>query len=388
MTQESLDNTANKNGDSKPLRRGWTTGACATAAAAAAYEALLTGHFPDPVIIILPKGQDVGFTLSYEGFTPESAVAGVIKDAGDDPDITHGATIISHVQKAAPNTGIQFRAGEGVGIVTKPGLPLEVGEPAINPVPRQMMCSAIEDIAKRYDQPPDVIITISVPGGAEMAKKTWNPQLGIKGGLSILGTTGIVKPFSCSAWIHSIHRGIDVARASHTHTIVAATGSTSQKAALDHFNLPDDCVIDMGDFVGGLLKYLRTHPLPHVIIAGGIGKMTKLACGAMDLHSGRSTVDTNWLASHLNGMGAPAEIIHAAQTAASASHVLAIAPDFALQLGTVVAQKAQEKCKEFLDIHQKYNHKSLIEVSTVVINRTGDILGEANAPLPPQNSSV
>ncbi|HMQ58611.1 MAG TPA: cobalt-precorrin-5B (C(1))-methyltransferase CbiD, partial [Rhizobiaceae bacterium] len=204
------------------LRRGWTTGACATAATKAALTAVLTGEFPDPVTITLPKGETPAFALAVESLGDGWARAGIVKDAGDDPDVTHGATIIAQVALAKPGTGIVFRAGEGVGMVTLPGLPVAPGEPAINPVPRAMMTAEIEAQCATHDIATDVEVTISVPGGERIAEKTWNPRLGIVGGLSILGTTGVVHPFSCAAWIHSIHRGVDVARAAGLPHILGA----------------------------------------------------------------------------------------------------------------------------------------------------------------------
>ena len=272
-----------------PLRRGWTTGACATAAVKASYTALLTGAFPDPVSITLPKGEQPAFALALEEKGEDWARVGIIKDAGDDPDVTHGAMVIATVRLRGQ--GVTFKAGEGVGMVTKPGLPIAVGEPAINPVPRQMMMAEIAALGGG-----DVEIEISIPDGANIAEKTWNPRLGIIGGLSILGTTGIVNPFSCAAWIASIHRGIDVARAMKLEHVAGCTGSTSEDAVRAHFNLPLEAMLDMGDFAGGLLKYIRANPVPRVTIGGGFGKMVKLAQGAMDLHSGRSQVDFAWLA--------------------------------------------------------------------------------------------
>ena len=166
-----------------PLRRGWTTGACATAAVKAAYTALLTGHFPDPVEITLPRGQKPAFSLACEHLGSGEAMAGIVKDAGDDPDVTHGATIVATVRPALPKVGVVFKAGAGVGMVTKPGLPIPVGEPAINPVPRLMMRSVIEELARAQGVCADVEIEISVPGGEGLADKTWNPRLGIVGGL-------------------------------------------------------------------------------------------------------------------------------------------------------------------------------------------------------------
>lgn len=276
------------------LRRGWTTGACAAAAVKAGLERLWGGAFPDDVTITLPRGETPVFAVAHREAGIGWAEAGITKDAGDDPDVTHGALIIARVCASAG--GVVFKAGNGVGTVTRPGLPIAVGEPAINPVPRKMMVQVVDECASRYGELTDIEITISVPGGAEIARKTWNPRLGIVGGISILGTTGIVRPFSCAAWIASIHRGIDVARAEGQGHVAGCTGATSEKVVQQLYGLPDFAMLDMGDFVGGTLKYLCRHPVDRLTIGGGIGKMTKLAQGALDLHSGRSQVDFNALA--------------------------------------------------------------------------------------------
>ena len=277
--------------DPSKLRTGWTTGACATAASKAALTGLLTGAVPETVQITLPRGEKPVFAVEASDIGPGWAEATIRKDAGDDPDVTHLALIRVRVAMASPGTGIIFHAGEGVGIVTKPGLPIPPGEPAINPVPRQMISGVVTDVATTHGIAADINVTISVPGGAELALQTWNPRLGIEGGISILGTTGIVRPFSCAAWIASIHRGIDVARAAGLTHSMGATGATSEATVRAHYDLPETACLDMGDFAGGLLKYLRTHPIPRITIAGGIGKLTKLGQGALDLHSGRSQVD-------------------------------------------------------------------------------------------------
>jgi cobalt-precorrin-5B (C1)-methyltransferase len=276
-----------KGENNKVLRRGWTTGACAAAAAKSACSALLGRGFLDPVEITLPRGETPAFAVETTARGAGWAKACIIKDAGDDPDVTHGALICAKVSRGAK--GLRFLAGEGVGMVTKPGLPVAVGEPAINPVPRLMIDAAIADVLG--GETPNFDVEISVKGGAALALKTWNPRLGIVGGLSILGTTGIVRPFSCAAWIASIHRGVDVARALGREHLIAATGATSEATARALYGLPEGDCLDMGDFVGGTLKYLRRHPVARLTIAGGIGKLAKLAQGAMDLHSARSQVD-------------------------------------------------------------------------------------------------
>src|SRR5437763_4973366 len=304
-----------------PLRRGWTTGACATAAAKAAYTALLTGEFPDPVEVTLPRGKRASFALAVNRREADRATAGVIKDAGDDPDVTHGALVLVTVRAAARGSGVCFRAGEGVGTVTRAGLPVPPGEPAINPAPRAMIREALAQVATAANTSPDVEVEIAIPGGEALAARTLNGRLGIVGGLSILGTTGIVVPYSCSAWIHSIYQGIDVARAAGLTLIAGATGAASGAAVRKLHDLPESALIDMGDFVGGMLKYLRRHPVPKVTIAGGVAKMSKLAQGLLDLHSKRGAVDLPWLAGVAEAVGAsPAlrERMLASNTAAEA----------------------------------------------------------------------
>ena len=221
------------------LRRGWTTGACSAAAAKAAYIALLTNRFPDPVQITLPKGERPSFDLVDAVVQGGRATVSVVKNAGDDPDVTHGALIEVSVSRGDPGTGVIFIAGDGVGVVTLPGLPLSVGEPAINPGPRKLISTLVADIARDHGDSGDIEVTISIPGGELIAKQTANGRLGIVGGLSILGTTGVVVPFSCAAWIASIHRGIDVARAAGFDHVAASTGSTSERAVKAFYDLPE-----------------------------------------------------------------------------------------------------------------------------------------------------
>lgn len=304
--------------DPSKLRTGWTTGACATAAAKAAVLGLFTGAVPNHITITLPRGQTPSFPIENSAMGDGWASATVRKDAGDDPDVTDKALIEARVAVAPKAAGITFKAGEGVGMVTKPGLPIPTGEPAINPMPRRMISDAVAEIAADHGEGPDFTITVSVQGGADLAKKTWNPRLGIVGGISILGTTGIVRPFSCAAWIASIHRGIDVARAGDLPHVLGATGSTSEATAQSLLNLPEIACLDMGDFAGGLLKYLGKHPVPRVTIAGGFAKMTKLAQGALDLHSARSQVDFDRLSESAFPTGADPAQIKAANTAAEA----------------------------------------------------------------------
>jgi len=350
------------------LRYGWTTGACATAATASAYTALLTGSFPDPVTITLPKGQRPAFALTRHELGEDSASASITKDAGDDPDVTHGAVITARVRSAERGAGVSFSAGPGVGTVTKPGLPLAVGEPAINPVPRSMMIAAIAELAAEHGARPDVEVQISVDSGEEIALHTWNPRLGILGGISILGTTGIVVPYSCAAWIDSIRRGVDVARAVGHQHVGAATGSTSERVLTQVYGLDEEALLDMGDFAGAVLKYLRTHPVPRLTIAGGIGKLAKLADGHLDLHSGRSQVNLEFLASLAGEVSAPPSLLERIRAANSALDVLQVCQAAGVPIGDLVASRARLMCEQTLG-------DAPVAVDIIVIDRAGTIVG-------------
>ncbi len=357
--------------EQKQLRTGWTTGACATAAAKAAYAALLSGEFPDPVMITLPRGETPAFALTLEKLADGTASAAITKDAGDDPDVTHGACVQAKVTLNPTINGIRFFAGSGVGTVTKPGLPVPVGEPAINPVPRQMITDELQKLADKHGVALAVDTEISIENGEELAQKTMNPRLGIVGGLSVLGTTGIVRPFSCAAWIASIHRGVDVARATGLTHVAAATGATSEDTLRTFYpELSEQAYLDMGDFSGGLLKYLRAHPVSKLTIAGGIAKLTKLAQGAMDLHSARSSVDFRALAQILEQAGASAQLIQQTKEAALVSHVAQLAEAEHLGIGDLIARAAQQAALRIL-------RNAPVSVEIIVTDRRGKVLGHA-----------
>ncbi|MFJ9849349.1 cobalt-precorrin-5B (C(1))-methyltransferase [Streptomyces sp. NPDC101150] len=355
------------------LRPGWTTGACATAASTAAYTALLSGEFPDPVTITLPKGQTPSFALAVEELAPDrsGAMAGVVKDAGDDPDVTHGALVRARVRRLAPGSGVVFRAGPGVGTVTRPGLPLDVGEPAINPVPREMMREHLAAVATRYGvTAADVEVEISVDHGEEIARSTWNPRLGILGGLSILGTTGIVVPYSCSAWIDSIRRGVDVARAAGRRHVAGCTGSTSEKTVVALHHLPEDALLDMGDFAGAVLKYIRRHPVERLTICGGFAKLSKLAAGHLDLHSARSQVNKGFLAGLARRGGAGEELAGAVAEANTGLAALRLCEAAGVPLGDLVAATARDEALAVL-------RGAPVSVDVICIDRAGMVVGRA-----------
>ncbi len=354
----------------RPLRRGWTTGACATAAAKAAYAALLTGEFPDPVEIALPRGERPSFALATTRRDKDFATAGIVKDAGDDPDVTHGALVLATVRAAAAGSGVVFRAGEGVGTVTRPGLPIPPGEPAINPVPRKMMRDVVAEVAAAHGATGDVEVEIAIPDGEALAKRTLNGRLGIVGGLSILGTTGIVIPYSCSSWIHSIRSGIDVARAMGVTHIAGATGATSESAVQKLYGLPETALIDMGDFVGGMLKYLRSHPVPRVTIAGGVAKMTKLAQGLLDLHSKRGAVDLAALAAFADQAGGAPDLRARILSANTAAEAFTHAQHDGIALGDAVARAAQTSAAAVVEGKN-------IAIEVVLFDRDGVLVGRA-----------
>jgi cobalt-precorrin-5B (C1)-methyltransferase len=333
---------------------------------------MLTGRFPDPVAIRLPRGGIAIFPLALAELSDTGARAGVVKDAGDDPDITNGALIIAETAWAAPGSGIGFVAGEGVGTVTRDGLSLAVSEPAINPAPRALIRDMLMDAAAELDvSAPDVTVTIAIPGGDRLAEKTMNARLGIIGGLSILGTTGIVLPYSCASWIHSIHRGIDVARAAGLDHIAAATGATSERAVQRLYDLPDHALIDMGDFVGGTLKYLRRRPVARLTIAGGFAKLAKLAAGHLDLHSARSRVDLTWLAGMLGELGAEPAALSTARAAKGAAEILGVAGELREALACAIAARAREVALATIC------GKSAVEVA--IVDRQGGFLARVGA---------
>jgi cobalt-precorrin-5B (C1)-methyltransferase len=278
--------------------------------------------------------------------------------------------IVATVRAGAPGSGVSFRAGPGVGTVTRPGLAIPPGEPAINPVPRRMIRDAIAEVAAPANRTADIEVEIAIPGGEELAAKTLNGRLGIVGGLSILGTTGIVVPYSCSSWIASIQRGIDVARAAGLVHIAGATGASSEAAVRKLFDLPETALIDMGDFVGGMLKYARTHPVPRITIAGGVAKMTKLAQGLLDLHSKRGEVDLPALAGLAETAGGGAALRARIVAANTAAEAFAHAQAEGIGLGDAVAQAAQAVAACVVEGRG-------IAIDTVLFDRDGNLVGRA-----------
>ena len=290
-----------------PLRSGYTTGACATACTKAALLALLGQQDVREVSITLPAGPKVAFLLTQCIYNQHEAWCATLKDAGDDPDVTHGAEISCTV--ALNNTGeIDFLPGPGVGIVTLPGLAVPVGQPAINPVPRQMMRAVVAEVLARFGLVSGVSIRVAVAGGEALAKKTLNGRLGIVGGISILGTTGIVKPFSAEAYIASIVQGIDVALANGLTEVVINSGGRSEKLLRRLFeHLPAVGFIQYGNWIGETLEKINATPLASFTMGIMLGKAVKLAQGALNTHSNQSSWDRDWVVGLARTAGYPAE---------------------------------------------------------------------------------
>jgi cobalt-precorrin-5B (C1)-methyltransferase len=290
------------------LRYGYTTGACATAAARGAALMLREQRLVDAVEIILPTGATASFRLHGQTLTDRSSSCFVVKDGGDDPDITNGAEIHTaiNVEFFVPHR-ISLQGGVGVGRVTKPGLAVAVGEAAINPVPRQMIFDTVKEVLAIRCIPAAFTVTISIPNGEELAKKTLNERLGIVGGLSILGTTGIVKPISAKAWTDTIDCCIDVALASGAETVILSTGRTSELATQKYFGfgvrglglgegIREESFVMMGDHVGYSLSSCKTKGVKKVVLAGQFAKLLKIACGHEQTHVSSSELDLMSLA--------------------------------------------------------------------------------------------
>ncbi len=303
------------------LRTGWTTGTCAAAASKAAARALLTGEPQRRVDVRLPRKGDerrVGFPVERCDIGNSWAEAVVVKDAGDDPDVTHGARLTARVSwQQGP--GLELDRGEGVGVVTKPGLGLPVGGPAINEVPRRMIRYSVEEVLDLKER--GVRVVLSVPGGEQMAGKTTNARLGIVGGISILGTTGIVRPFSTAAWAASVVQAVNVMGAQGHETFVLSTGGLTERAAMRLLpELEEVCFIEVGDFTGQAIRQAAKNGLRRGFFVGMAGKLAKLAAGVMMTHWTRSKVDNELLAEITREAGGGHGLIEEVRDANTARH--------------------------------------------------------------------
>jgi cobalt-precorrin-5B (C1)-methyltransferase len=357
--------------DPKGQREGFTTGACAAGAAKAAARVLVRRTPIDAIETTLPNGQRRTFVLEQCELRGDAAVCSIVKDAGDDPDCTHGAEIVAEVRLRA-EPGIELHGGEGVARVTKPGLGLEVGAPAINPVPRRNISEmVIEEL--RASPFAGALVVLSVPTGVEMARQTINERLGLVGGISILGTTGIVKPYSTAAFKASVVQAIDVARERGLETLVLTTGGKSEAFAMRLMpELPEDAFVQVGDFIGVGVKHCARRRAKRAVVVGMIGKLSKMADGRTMTHAAGSEVNMELLASIARSLGAPEAIVEQIRTANTARHVL----ELAAREG--IAGLCAAICDRVVD--QLTRHAAgAIEVRALMVDFDGTLLGRAPA---------
>jgi cobalt-precorrin-5B (C1)-methyltransferase len=352
------------------LRTGYTTGACATAAAVAATRTLLEPQAVEAVTIHLPAGRDVTFALHQVEVGPAGAFASVVKDAGDDPDVTHGAEICARV-RWVDEPGIHLKGGPGVGTVTRAGLGLEVGGPAINPVPRRMLHEHLSAVLGARLRERGLEVTIEVPRGEEMAKKTLNARLGIVGGISILGTTGIVVPYSTAAWRASVGQAIDVAAANGQRQVVLSTGGRSEQFAMSLLpELPEVAFVEMGEFTGHALKRCARRGVQRVTLSGMVGKMSKIAQGHMMTHVASNQVDLGFLATVAADCGAPPALQDAIRGANTARHFQELVQ--AANLPAAFDRLAELVCRQCRAVV-----RDGLAVECLIFDFDGTVLGQA-----------
>jgi len=307
--------------EAKKFRKGFTTGTCAAASSKAAILSIIKQQKVQNVEVTLPKGNSLNIKIHSCEFNKNSARCSVIKDGGDDPDVTHGAEIIVELSLTDNVNQIEIDGGEGVGIVTKPGLGLEINKPAINPVPKKMICQNLSQVANEILRQNGIKVVISVPKGKELALKTDNPRLGIVGGISILGTSGIVIPFSTASFAASIRQNLDVALAMGNDTIVLTTGGRSEEFSKSLVDLPEHCFVQMGDFSGYAIQQCAKKGIKKAYVVGFIGKLSKMAKGVKQTHVKGSKVDMGFLSKLATESGAEVSVANKIKAANTARHV-------------------------------------------------------------------
>jgi cobalt-precorrin-5B (C1)-methyltransferase len=373
MTDEEPEQKPPSERRRRGMREGFTTGACATAASLGATRALIRQQPVEAVTIHLPVGRDATFALARCELSSNQVRCGVIKDAGDDPDATHGAEIVSTVSWR-DEPGLDLAGGSGVGVVTRPGLGLAIGGPAINPVPRRMISEHVEAEAGDLLERRGLRVEISVPRGEEIARKTLNARLGILGGISILGTTGIVKPWSTAAWRASVMQAIDVAMANGQHHIVLSTGGRSEKFSMRQLpELPELAFVEMGEFTGAALKRCVEQGCERVTLAGMVGKFSKLAQGHFMTHVAGNQVDLAFLATLAAESGASSAVQDEIRAANTARHFQEIA--LAQGLRSVFDRIAHDVQTRSLDLV-----KHRLRVDCLLFDFDGTVLGSAGWP--------
>lgn len=351
------------------LRTGYTTGTTATAATKGALYALINGKPMEWVAVSLPKGRSATLKIAWTKNENNGITCAAIKDGGDDPDATHGAEICSTVSFSKNASNIHIDGGKGVGRVTKPGLGLEIGKAAINPTPLKMLEHAVREVAGHQLEKQGIDVVISVPNGEEIAKKTDNPRLGILGGISILGTTGLVLPYSTASFAASIRQGLDVATAMGADTVVLTTGGRSEDFAKELFKLPDHCFIQMGDFAGYSIKQCANKmTIRQVIIAGFIGKLTKMAMGIKQTHVAGSHIDMEFMARLAAECEAPPNVVEEIGSANTARHVSEI-----IKKNNIISYY-DHVCKRVSE--QMHEHaKGQLQIEVVLFEFDGTVIG-------------
>lgn len=329
------------------MRTGYTTGTCAAAAAKAAALAWFRGLACSEIEVELPAGGRAVIPVEEVRGGPDWAEAAVRKDAGDDPDVTHGLLIKARVEPL--DLGIVLRGGPGVGTITRPGLALTVGEPAINPVPRLMIINSV-----RQALPPGsgATVTISVPRGEEVARRTMNPRLGIVGGISILGTTGIVRPMSNQAWKDSLVLQLDQAAAAGHRHLILTPGKIGENASRLIFGAPIEAVAQMSNFVGFMLKECADRGFGGVILSGHHGKLVKVAAGVFETHSRLADARRETIAAHAAALGAPPVIVEALLEANTAEACLDVLDSigFTAKVFLRLAERVSRRAEEYLSV--------------------------------------
>ncbi|MDH3676721.1 MAG: cobalt-precorrin-5B (C(1))-methyltransferase [Nitrosopumilus sp.] len=310
--------------DKKKLKTGFTTGTSATAGAIAALLSIIKQKKIQNIDVKLPKGNFLKIPIHLCKFDKNNARCSVIKNGGDDPDVTHGAEIIVDLILTEKKNEIEIEGGEGVGIVTKPGLGLEINKPAINPVPKKMIKENLMSTAGNLLSEKGIKITISIPKGKELGPKTDNPRIGILHGISILGTSGIVIPFSTASYAASIRQNLDVVVAMGNDTVVLTTGGRSEDFAKKIIDLPEHCFVQMGDFSGYSIQQCSKKNIKKAYVVGFIGKLAKMAAGVKQTHVKGSKVNMKFLSELAKNCKANETIIDTIQKANTARHVLEI----------------------------------------------------------------
>lgn len=349
------------------MKTGYTTGSCATAGAKAALLSIMKQQKIENVDILLPKRSFIQIPVYSCEFQSNQAKCSVIKNGGDDPDVTHGAEIIVELSITKKTNEIEIDGGEGIGIVTKPGLGLEINKPAINPVPKKMIIENLRETGKEILLKNGIRVVISVPKGKELGPKTDNPRLGIINGISILGTSGIVIPFSTASYAASIRQNLDVALAMGNDTVVLTTGGRSEDFAKKIVDLPEHCFVQMGDFSGYTIQQCSRKNIKKAYVVGFIGKLAKMAAGVKQTHVKGSKVDMSFLAELAKKCNANESVIQNIKKANTARHVSEIVQE--------------NKINGFFDLicSETYNHmrkysEEKVPIDVILFDFDGNVL--------------